>query len=74
MIKMNISLRADQVQAIKELADLSSTSPADVIRQLIDKNQEDIVEAIEIWRTYGGVLNPRGNKARKSGKLGFNSL
>ena len=65
MKKLHISLREDQLEAITKLAELASTSTADVIRQLIDKNADDIRAAIAAWEKGAGLFNPHGNTGRK---------
>jgi hypothetical protein len=73
---LHISLREDQHDAVTKLAELASTSASDVIRQALDLQADQILAAIEVWRTHGGLMNPAGNmgKKKKRKTLGFRAL
>lgn len=73
---MHVRITDKQHKAITDLAKHASTSASDVLRQLLAKHCHELDEALEIWRTRGGLFNPHGNTARKHKrkKLGIRAL
>lgn len=68
MKQIKVSLRQDQIDAIRKLAEFSGQSQAYVIRYIIDHCQDEISQAIEAWRA-----NPAAKPFRK-GEGGFQPL
>lgn len=76
MQKVHILLRVDQYEELKKLGEFAGTSLADVIRQLIDNQKDEIHAAIDLWSKRGGLFQQRGNveKKKKPDKLGFKAI
>jgi len=57
--KMVVNVRPDQYAAVERLAGLASTTIADVIRQTLDQNADEIMSAIDHWEKSGGPMKRR---------------
>lgn len=67
--RMHISLFSDQAEAIEKLARLASTTKSDVLRQIVQRQREEVLAAIETWEKHGHIMRPK-----RKGRMGFTAL